>query len=149
MFKVISQERERRENCEGFPQHPEETVEAVTLVPHERVQQRTAEEIEDLPQHPEEIVEAVTLVPQERVQQRTAEIGEVPETASQDQRLHRTVEQAFMDRAGLKNCRGGIGVGCALRSVCSPRSTKLHVLGSGEGSIELPHSPGHAVPGNA
>ena len=52
---------------------PEETVEAVTLVPHERVQQRTAEQIEDLPQHPEETVEAVTLVPHERVQQRTAE----------------------------------------------------------------------------
>ena len=50
---------------------PEETVEAVTLVPHERVQQRTAEQIEDAPQHPEETVEAVTLVPHERVQQRT------------------------------------------------------------------------------
>ena len=45
----------------------------VTLVPRERVQQRTAEQIEDAPQSPEETIEAVTLVPRERVQQRTAE----------------------------------------------------------------------------
>ena len=51
---------------------PEKTVEAVTLVPRERVQQRTAEEVEDAIQSPEKTVEAVTLVPRERVQQRTA-----------------------------------------------------------------------------
>ena len=40
------------------------------------------------------------MVQRERVQQRTAEnFGEVPETASQDRRLQRTVEQAFVDCA--------------------------------------------------
>ena len=48
------------EQTEDLPQYPEETVEAVTLLPHERVQQRTAEQIEDLPQHPEKSIEAVT-----------------------------------------------------------------------------------------
>ena len=53
----------------------------MTLVPRERVQQRTAEQIEDAPQSPEETVEAVTLVPRERVQQRTAEqIEDVPQS---------------------------------------------------------------------
>ena len=67
-----------------MPQHAEETVEAVTLVPHERVQQHTAEQIEDLPQHPEETVEAVTLVPHERVQQHTAEeIEDLPQHAEE------------------------------------------------------------------
>ena len=42
---------------------PEKTVEAVTLVPRERVQQCTAEEVEDAIQSPEMTVEAVTLVP--------------------------------------------------------------------------------------
>ena len=42
----------------------------------------------------------VELVPRERVQQRSAEkIDQVPETASQDRLLQRTVEQAFVDRA--------------------------------------------------
>ena len=48
-------------------------VEAVTLVPRERVPQRPSEQSEDFPQLPKEVVEAVTLVPRERVQQRTAE----------------------------------------------------------------------------
>ena len=70
---------------------PEETVEAVTLVPHERVQQRTAqrtaEQIEDAPQSSEETVEAVTLVPHERVQQRTAErIEDAPQSSGRDRR---------------------------------------------------------------
>ena len=39
----------------------EETVEVGRLFPHERVQQRTAEQIEDAPQSPAEAVEAVTL----------------------------------------------------------------------------------------
>ena len=43
------------------------------LAPLERVQQRTAEQIEDLPQHPEETVEAVTLVPvQQRTAEKMA-----------------------------------------------------------------------------
>ena len=68
------------------------SVDAVTLVPSDRVQQGTAEPMVELPQFPGETVDAVTLVPRERVQQRTAEkIGEVP--ASQDRRLQRTVEQ--------------------------------------------------------
>ena len=37
------------------------------------MQQRTAERIEDAPQYPEETVEMVTLVLRERVQQRTDE----------------------------------------------------------------------------
>ena len=57
---------------EDAPQSLEKTVEAGTLVPRERVQQRTAEQVEDAPQSHEETVEAVTLVPCERVQQRTA-----------------------------------------------------------------------------
>ena len=66
---------------------PEETVEAVTLVPHERVQQRTAEQVEDAPQSSEETVEAVTLVPHERVQQRTAEqIEDAPQSSGRDRR---------------------------------------------------------------
>ena len=86
-----------------MPQVLEETVEAVRVVQreriqqqtvlHERVQQRTAEQIEDAPQSPEETVEAVRSVSHERVQQRaTGKIGEVPETASQDCRLQRSVD---------------------------------------------------------
>ena len=59
----------------------------MTLVPHERVQQRTAEQIEDAPQSSEETVEAVTLVPHERVQQRTAEqIEDLPQSSGRDRR---------------------------------------------------------------
>ena len=58
---------------EAVPRSPEETLEAVTSVSRERVQQRTAEQIEDAPQYPEETLEAVTSVLRERVQQRTAE----------------------------------------------------------------------------
>ena len=62
------------------------------------MQQRTADEIEVAPQSPEETVEAVTSVPRGRVQQRTAaKIDGVPETASQDRRLQRTVEEAFVE----------------------------------------------------
>ena len=46
------------------------------------------------------------------------------------------IVQAEKLRSVVISC-GGIGVGCVLRSVCSPRSTKLLVLGSGEGSTEL------------
>ena len=93
-------EKRTADQVEHVPQIREETVDAVTWVLRERVQQRTAEQIEDAPQSPAEVVEAVTSVPRERVQQRTAEkIGEVQETASQDLRLQRTVEQAFVDRA--------------------------------------------------
>ena len=53
------------------------TVDAVTLIPRERVQQRSAKKIEDVPQYPEETVEMVKLVSQEHVQQRTAEKIEV------------------------------------------------------------------------
>ena len=45
-----------------------ETAEMVRLVPHEQVQQGTAEKIVDEPQFVEETVELVRLVPQERVQ---------------------------------------------------------------------------------
>ena len=51
-------------------------VEAVTLLPRERVQHWASEQSEDFPQLPEEVVEAVTLVPRERVQQRTSEQSE-------------------------------------------------------------------------
>ena len=47
--------------------------EAETLVPRERVQQRTAEPIEDALQYPDETVEMVRSTPTERVQQRSAE----------------------------------------------------------------------------
>ena len=93
------------------PQVLEETVEVGMLVPHERVQQRTAEQFEDAPQHPEETVETVISVSHERVQQRAAEqaedwpqfptevveaveVTEVTETSSQDLWL-RTLEQFF------------------------------------------------------
>ena len=59
------------EQIEDLPQHPEETVKAVTLVPQERVQQCTADQIEGAPQSLAEVVEAVTLVPREQAQQRT------------------------------------------------------------------------------
>ena len=88
----------------------------VILPPHGRVQQRSAEKIEDIPQYPEETVEMLKLVSQERVQQWTVDaprpqdtdvlpkrvseriseqcgVIEVPETASQDRRLQRTVVQ--------------------------------------------------------
>ena len=61
------------------PQPREETVEAVRLIPRERVQQPTAEQIEDVPQLREETVGAVKLVPQERVQQRVVEHEPVPQ----------------------------------------------------------------------
>ena len=57
------------EPIEDIPQAPDETVEAVTLVPREQAQQRTAEPNEDIPQVPAETVEAVTLVPREQAQQ--------------------------------------------------------------------------------
>ena len=64
------------------------------------MQQRSGESLEDFPQSQEETVEAVRVVQRERVQQRTAEtFGEVPETARQDRRLQRAVEQASVDRA--------------------------------------------------
>ena len=128
-----------------MPQSPEENVEAVTLVPRERVQQRTAEQTEDAPQSPEETVEVGTLVPHERVQQRTAEqIGEVPqfrretceqigfvevpETASEDLFLQNTVEQAFVDRVEAEKLlyRSGFLRGCVTRSaenICSVTSS--------------------------
>ena len=100
-----------------------------SLVLRERVQQLTAEQIGVAPQSPEEVVEAVTSVPRERVQLRTAGklarliklpfgngfrgcgqgtqnflqeqgITEVPKTASQDQRLQHTVKQAWSGRTG-------------------------------------------------
>ena len=86
-------EQRSAEKIDDVPQYPEETVEAFSLAPHGRVEQRS-------PQFPDETVEAVTLVPRERVQQQTAEKGgEVPETASPDRRLQRAVEQAFVNRA--------------------------------------------------
>ena len=47
-LKLVSQERGQQgtaEKIEVVPQTPEETIEAGTLVPHERVQQRTAEKL--------------------------------------------------------------------------------------------------------
>ena len=104
------------EKIEDIPQYPEETVELLKLVSQERVQQRSAEKMEDIPQYPEETVELLKLVSQERLQQRTVDaprpqdknvlpkrvserifeqggVIKVPETASQDRRLQRTVEQ--------------------------------------------------------
>ena len=65
-------QQQTSEQSEDFLQLPEEVVEAVTLVPRERVQQCIAEPREDIPQSPEETVKAGMLVPRERVQQRTA-----------------------------------------------------------------------------
>ena len=59
MVESISVEVDLRAYSEDFPQLPEEVVDAVTLVPRERLQQRSAEKIEDVPQYPEETVEAV------------------------------------------------------------------------------------------
>ena len=57
------------------------TVGVARLVPHVRVQQRTAEQIESVPRLPEEVVEeVVTLVPREREQQRTVESTRVPQS---------------------------------------------------------------------
>ena len=57
------------EQIEDVPQSLEETVGAVDLVLREQIQQRTAEQMVKLPQSPGETVDAVTLVPRERVQQ--------------------------------------------------------------------------------
>ena len=51
-------------------------VEVVRLAPHERVQQRTAEQIVEVPQFSEETVEMVSSAPRERVHHRTAEHSE-------------------------------------------------------------------------
>ena len=47
------------EQTEDAPQSPEETVEMVRSVSHDRAQQRAAEQTEDAPQSPEETVEMV------------------------------------------------------------------------------------------
>ena len=47
----------------------EETVDALTLIPCERVQRLTAENIWDVPQFRKETVKELMLVPRERVQQ--------------------------------------------------------------------------------
>ena len=57
----------------------EETVDAVTLIPRERVQLWTAELIGDVLQFRDETVDAVMLLPRERVQQLAAgHIGDAP-----------------------------------------------------------------------
>ena len=117
---LVLHERAQQRTAEQFedvPHHPEETVEMVRSVSHERVQQR-----EDAPQSPAEVVEAVTLVPREQAQRRTAEqIGEVPETASQDQSSQRTVESLDV-RCVAPSC-GGIGWFCRMwREVAFPSS---------------------------
>ena len=64
MLKLVSQERVQQRSTvkiEDFPQY----LELVSLARHARVQQRSAEKIEGVPQTPEETVEAVTLVPRE------------------------------------------------------------------------------------
>ena len=55
------------------PEERAEIVEVLTLVPRDRVQQRTAEQTEDMPLFPQETGEMVRLASQERVQQRTVE----------------------------------------------------------------------------
>ena len=60
------------------------SVNAVTLIPRERVQQRSAGKIEFSPLSPAETVEVGSLVPHERVQQRTAEqIEEAPRSPAE------------------------------------------------------------------
>ena len=56
-----------------MPQILKETAEAVTVVPFERVQQRTFELIADVSQFREETVEVEWLVPREPVQRRINE----------------------------------------------------------------------------
>ena len=60
----------------------EETVDAVTLIPRERVQQRTAEQIGDVPQLLEETVEVVNATLQERISERSEAI-KVPKISRQ------------------------------------------------------------------
>ena len=126
--RLVLHERVQRtaEQFEDAPQHLEETVGMVSLAPQERVQQRTAEEtvelvklvsqerVEDIPQFREETVAVVTLVPRE-VNKLNSElpkkIGEVPETASQDRRLQRTVELALCVTKSAENV-------CCVASSC-------------------------------
>ena len=71
----------KSEQIEDMPQFRDETIYAVTLIPRERVHQRTAEQMMELPQPPGETVDAVTLVPRERVQHRSAEqMVELPQS---------------------------------------------------------------------
>ena len=69
-----------------------------------RVQLRTSEKIGDVPQFREETCEQIG-------------VFEVPETASQDQRLQHTVEQAFVDRVEAEKMpfRSGFLRGCVTR----------------------------------
>ena len=63
------QYQEGTEQIGDGPQLLEETVQAVTLVPRERVQQMTAEQIGNVPQFREETVDDALSVPRQRVQQ--------------------------------------------------------------------------------
>ena len=58
---LVPRERAHCRTDVDAPESQEETVEAVTLVPRERVQQGTAEQMEVARQSPEETFEAVTL----------------------------------------------------------------------------------------
>ena len=58
------------------------------------MQQRTAEQIENVPHSTEKIIEAVPLVPGERLQQRTAkQIVDAPQVLEEIFDMARTVEQ--------------------------------------------------------
>ena len=87
-----------------------ETVGVARLVPHVRVQQRTAErtaeQIESVPRLPEEVVEeVVTLVPREREQQRTVESTRVPQTREETVEVKRFAPFLKMFNSGLSRCQ--------------------------------------------
>ena len=94
-------EQEEQRTVEQVVHEPQSRQEAfgVRVVPRERVKQHTAEQ--GVPQLREETVEAVSSIPCERVQQQAvkgmageqSEVTEVTETASQDRNLQRALDQ--------------------------------------------------------
>ena len=101
-------EQEEQRTVEQVVHEPQSRQEAfgVRVVPRERVKQHTAEQ--GVPQLREETAEAVSSIPCERVQQQAvkgmageqSEVTEVTETASQDRNLQRALDQTLLDFVG-------------------------------------------------
>ena len=82
------------------------TVGVARLVPHVRVQQRTAEQIESVPRLPDEVVEeVVTLVTREREQQRNVESTRVRQSREDTVEVKRFAPFLKMFNSGLPRCQ--------------------------------------------
>ena len=104
----------------------DETVEAATLVPRERVQQWTAKQVGDVPRFREETIDEVSLVPLERVQQLTAEqIGDVPQILGETVEIVNTTFRSVFLKGAMPSkcprCQGSVEV-----VKTPPRSGFLH-----------------------